>query len=69
MYPLQSVQSNENSVAGIIGSEIFWRTTFLTFKNAIKIGNIVKAAFIGYFSYRVGGVYQHSRNMPQSNFG
>jgi hypothetical protein len=54
-------------VTGICFPEIFGDAEFLTFKYAVEVGDIVEAAFIGYFGNGVGGVYQHARRVAQAD--
>ena len=50
-------------------AKILRRAAFLLFEDAVKVGNIIEPAIVGYFSNRLRSVDQHAGGMSQSYFG
>lgn len=61
-------RSYKDAGAGKAFPEVFGGTAFLLFKNAVEVGNIIKAAVISYLGYGLGGIYQHPGSVAQPYF-
>lgn len=61
-------RSYKDAGAGKAFPEVLRRTALLLFKNAVEVGNIIKAAVICHLGYRLGGIYQHPGSVAQPDF-